>query len=359
AYPEAEAEPAPPCLAIKGWTVPTSIIVTAVVVMSVIGVSCMLLLQEDQEIYSELLFEYTACMLKAELADSRWVDMMEDGFEVYMGSSDAEWCHEVLGELDEILAGARIQFSDDNPYYGGETYTGGWKNGSRDGMGTLEVPGVSTYVGVFRNDRKNGHGTETFEDGREYTGEYNEGRRHGYGSLLYTNGEEYVGEWVYGERHGQGTYYHADGSVYEGDWENGEKEGLGTYTTEGYVFSGRYVNDKRHGVGVITYSSGMTLECTWTAGLCYEPVHVTHPNGGTYVGGWGDGNMHGEGTYTRDDTVYVGSFRDGKYHGHGVMTVSGVRYEGQFQMGRRHGTFTVTDGDGSTRTEQWVEETRV
>jgi hypothetical protein len=70
-------------------------------------------------------------------------------------------------------------------YPNGNKYTGEYKNGRRDGKGTIrivakgmstnnyigsEIP--STYVGDFRDDRLNGHGVWTTDDGKKIEGDW-------------------------------------------------------------------------------------------------------------------------------------------------------------------------------------------
>jgi len=67
----------------------------------------------------------------------------------------------------------------------GNTYTGEWQNGMRQGNGKIRIvakgkstsnsiasDAPSTYVGQFANDRINGHGVWTTFDGKQYEGNF-------------------------------------------------------------------------------------------------------------------------------------------------------------------------------------------
>jgi hypothetical protein len=54
-------------------------------------------------------------------------------------------------------------------------------------------------VGDFKNGKKDGKGTLSWNDGDEYTGEFLKDKRHGTGTLIKTNGQKFVGKWVDGE----------------------------------------------------------------------------------------------------------------------------------------------------------------
>ena len=70
-------------------------------------------------------------------------------------------------------------------YRNGNTYTGEYKNGLRDGKGTIRIVAKgqpnektiasnvpSTYTGEFKDDRINGYGTWIFDDGTKIEGKF-------------------------------------------------------------------------------------------------------------------------------------------------------------------------------------------
>ena len=55
----------------------------------------------------------------------------------------------------------------------------------------------------------------TWSDGSKYVGEFKEGKKNGQGTLTSPDGRKYVGEFKDGKQHGQGTETFPHGSTYE------------------------------------------------------------------------------------------------------------------------------------------------
>ena len=68
-------------------------------------------------------------------------------------------------------------------------------------------------------------------------------------------------------------------------------------------------------------------------GDCINGQGTLKINKYTYVGGFKDGKIHGQGTYRYSDgDEYVGEHKDGKYHGQGTYTwVDGEKYVGEWK----------------------------
>ena len=64
--------------------------------------------------------------------------------------------------------------------------------------------------------------TKTYDNGDKYVGEYKDGKRNGEGTMTYADGSKYVGQWKDGMRNGQGTMTYADGRVEKGIWKDGK-----------------------------------------------------------------------------------------------------------------------------------------
>ena len=58
----------------------------------------------------------------------------------------------------------------------GDTYTGTFKDGKRDGQGTTVYADGYKYVGGFKNDYRGGQGTMTFPDGTKLSGLWAKGK---------------------------------------------------------------------------------------------------------------------------------------------------------------------------------------
>ena len=114
-------------------------------------------------------------------------------------------------------------------YNDGDFYEGDWKQGRIEGFGTFisvkedRYIGGYKYVGYFKNGLRNGRGTLTWGNGYKYEGDWNNDLMDGKGIFTWDAGHKYVGDFKLGNKHGQGTLYNADGSIsYSGQWVNDE-----------------------------------------------------------------------------------------------------------------------------------------
>ena len=71
----------------------------------------------------------------------------------------------------------------------GGKYVGEYKDGKKNGQGTLTYTDGRMYEGEWKNGKQNGQGTETFPDGGKYVGEYKDGLRHGQGTTTFYDGD--------------------------------------------------------------------------------------------------------------------------------------------------------------------------
>jgi len=86
---------------------------------------------------------------------------------------------------------------------------------------------------------------------------------------------------------------------------------------------------------------------TWTN--CFGTL--TYADGGTYVGDFRDGELHGQGTLTyADGDKYVGELRDSKFHGQGTYTIAdGGTYVGEWGDNLPNGQGIEISADGIVR----------
>ena len=62
-------------------------------------------------------------------------------------------------------------------------------------MGKYEYKSGQRYEGMWKNDKYHGHGNELLCDGSVYTGGFKDGLREGYGEYITTSMELYKGDW--------------------------------------------------------------------------------------------------------------------------------------------------------------------
>lgn len=116
---------------------------------------------------------------------------------------------------------------------------------------------------------------------------------------------------------------------------------------EGNTYSGGWKDGKMHGQGTYTFPDGGGYVGGWKDGKTYGQGTTTYSDGAKYVGEH-KSNFHGQGTYTfPNGTKYVGEWKDGKRHGQGAQTdPDGTKYVGGWKDGKTHGqgTFAYSDG---------------
>jgi hypothetical protein len=81
----------------------------------------------------------------------------------------------------------------------GFAYSGGWKNGSMDGYGSLRLPNGDEYAGQFKNGQANGTGKYVNIFGETFDGTFSNGLRHGRGTTTLPSGLSYQSIWISGE----------------------------------------------------------------------------------------------------------------------------------------------------------------
>jgi hypothetical protein len=230
----------------------------------------------------------------------------------------------------------------------GSNYYGEFRNGQRNGQGTMTYSDGSSYVGQWGNDTLNGFGTYTFSYGKKYIGNFFNGDLHGQGTYLWPDGMKYSGEWQFDKRDGFGVLYFADGRKYSGDWFNDNRQGKGTFEwPNGDKYVGDWLNDKRNGYGKLTFANGHVQEGIWKDDE-FENIEI-YINGQKYKGDLKNGKPNGKGTLTDDEgNKYAGEFKNGELHGKGTFfSIDGESVEGQFKNDEPYGQFTMYLKDGT------------
>lgn len=193
--------------------------------------------------------------------------------------------------------------------YSNVTYWGGWKNGQKNGYGTLRYVDMQLYEGNWVNDKMNGFGIFYFSNGDRYEGNWINGIRSGQGTYFFNNGDRFVGTFANGQKTENGTYSYSvekkgcvsgdcsngygkkvfTNSTYEGNFKNGKENGQGKMISwNKSIYEGSFLDGQKHGKGIFTWA-----------------------NGDQYIGDWVNGYRTGSGTYIWGK----GKFEDDKYEG--------------------------------------------
>ena len=127
-------------------------------------------------------------------------------------------------------------------------------------------PGIdSTYSGGCKQGLASGQGTATGID--RYTGEFKKGLPDGIGTYIWNNGDKYEGEWEKGLREGTGKYttmYNGRDSVVSGIWQSDSY--LGEEVIQPYA---------------ILYRSGISRVSCIRTGEMPQRVYYKFTRGGT------------------------------------------------------------------------------
>ena len=155
-------------------------------------------------------------------------------------------------------------------------YIGNYKNGFRNGQGTLTDSDGTELAGVWKDNKFNGQGTHIWPDGVKYVGEFKDSKPHGQGTYIWPDGVKYVGEFKDGKEHGQGTYTYPDGQKFVGEFKDGKEHGQGTHTwPDGQKFVGEFKDGKENGQGTHTWPSGVKEVAVYKDGEIVKIVSST------------------------------------------------------------------------------------
>ena len=137
---------------------------------------------------------------------------------------------------------------------------------------------VASYVGEWRDGNREGSGT-LFTAKYRYQGGWLGNLPHGQQcTIVWSNGDSYVGDVVQGVRQGQGTLQlRQQGSIYQGEFaaEKTMTEQGTTHYSDGSMYRGQHLNGLPHGTGTIMYANGCHYQGEWRAGLRHGRGTIT------------------------------------------------------------------------------------
>ena len=241
-------------------------------------------------------------------------------------------------------------------YPNGYTYEGPFKEGLRNGTGTLSSEDKTyLYKGGWVNDKKHGKCTEVI-NGETFEGFYKDGIREGKCTITYNNKDKFVGSLIDGKKEGYGEQYcFSTKTTYKGEFRNNLFEGKGIITNDnGYYYEGGFLGGLRHGdncteskAGVRKYVGQFRRDKMDGKGV-YE-WYQGESKGDIYNGEFKEDLFDGLGTYKYcDGTIYIGEYKRGIKEGKGKMIYSdGSFYEGEFRDGNMSGKGVFQDLEGN------------
>ena len=152
-------------------------------------------------------------------------------------------------------------------YTNGDTYTGDFKDGVREGEGTYVYGETGNkYEGHWKLNKKSGIGKMTFGTDAEYYGHFEEGKRNGEGVYKYLKTKDlYSGSWKNGLKHGKGTFIFFDTKMkIVGEWANGQITHGRWIFANGTYFEGSFENNYPKGEGVWHFANGNIVKGEFT-----------------------------------------------------------------------------------------------
>lgn len=83
-----------------------------------------------------------------------------------------------------------------------------------------------------------------YRNGETYTGDFKEGKKDGFGIYKWTDGSCYEGWYVDDKKEGHGKFRSSDNKIFEGVWHGGRREGKGVLIIGGKMYPGIWANDQ-------------------------------------------------------------------------------------------------------------------
>jgi len=265
--------------------------------------------------------------------------------------------------------------------YSGETFSGKWKNGKKNGFGIVSLSEEwIKYEGDWVDGQMHGLIRERMPDDTYEFFIYKNGKKTDLEKLcisgcdsrnvanyvfVWKSGDRYEGNKKDGYRHGKGTYEwrELDGSIqrYIGDFVVNERTGKGKYLfingDIGDTYEGDHIRGSWTGKGKYTWASGQTYEGDWVDGY-RTGFGVYRSNSETYEGMYKDSQRHGIGISSYPDGSYEIQLNvDGEaFYGDGFCSSgdcengrgtyvykNGEYYEGKWKAGKRDGAGTLVN----------------
>ena len=172
---------------------------------------------------------------------------------------DADWkSFDIVASHGE---GVMVKYTD------GAIYQGHFRDGKRNGLGTLTDCEGTQYTANWTDNKREGRGEELFVDGSTFIGHYVDDKKCGHGIFKCRSGE-YSGQWERDEPHGEGAMKGVDVYLYLGQFVRGFATGQGSESERDWIwtYSGQFEAGRRHGRGTMKWGDNReySFDGLWT-----------------------------------------------------------------------------------------------
>ena len=140
-------------------------------------------------------------------------------------------------------------------------YKGEWKDGRKEGNGTMDFCSGDRYIGTFCRGLREDYGTFSSDSKYLYKGDFKRDKFHGYGKIRFPDGSFFEGLWIK-NYFSNGRFEYGDGGIYTGEWA-------------GYSFEGK---------GVLVLGNGTKKRGMWRNGKLCGEAKVSLPDGSVVRG---------------------------------------------------------------------------
>lgn len=153
-------------------------------------------------------------------------------------------------------------------------YKGEWKEGRKEGSGTMDFCSGEQYVGHFNRGFREDYGT-LIGNNYIYKGDFKKDKFHGYGKIKFPDRSIYEGLWVKNDL-SNGKYEIGDGTFYVGEWYKSTYEGKGKLVLpDGTKKKGMWKGGRLCGEGSVKYPDSTVLRGFFVDDILQgEPVDV-------------------------------------------------------------------------------------
>lgn len=251
----------------------------------------------------------------------------------------------------------------DGSSYDGEVLGHSQAGGCHPGILTVAA---NPRTAQWEDSEMNGYGLFKFPNGNHYTGSFRNGFKEGQGTLLYAGtGEKYTGSWFNDKAHGDGELVYAGGDTrYTGQWQDGRKHGKGElHCASAAALRRRWRFPPRFIAGCLAPLPRAQMRAVMCSGAVGSP---TTPRGmascstrmdPSTAGRWDPLPRRGVCDSVRSPHRPLRvrlQWLDDKRHGHGrYVHTDGSQYEGQWANGRKEGEGVLTLASGDQLRAHW------